>query len=68
METILRLREDRGIAVVFVSHNMEEVAALAERVWVIAGGRTVMSGLARAVFRRVDELHELGLGTPAVTG
>ena len=47
---------------------MEEVAALAERVWVIAGGRTVMSGRARAVFRRVDELHELGLGTPAVTG
>ena len=67
LATLLRLRDDHGIAVVFVSHDMEEVAELAERVWVIAGGRTGMSGTVREVFRRGDELRQLGLGVPQVT-
>ncbi len=67
LATILRLRQERGIAIVFVSHNMEEVAELAERVWVIAAGRTVLHGPVRDVFRRADELRDLGLGVPAVT-
>jgi energy-coupling factor transport system ATP-binding protein len=67
LETVLRLRDERGIAVVFVSHNMEEVAELAERVWVIAGGRTALSGTVREVFARAGELRELRLGVPQVT-
>jgi energy-coupling factor transport system ATP-binding protein len=67
LETVLRLRDERGIAVVFVSHNMEEVAELAERVWVVAAGATALSGTVREVFRRADELRELGLGVPQVT-
>ncbi|MDP8923823.1 MAG: energy-coupling factor transporter ATPase [Chloroflexota bacterium] len=67
VDTLLRLRDDHDIAVVFVSHDMEEVAELAERVWVIAGGRTALSGTVRDVFRRGDELRQLGLGVPQVT-
>ena len=67
LETVLRLRDERGIAVVFVSHNMEEVAELAERVWVIAAGATALSGTVREVFGRADRLRELGLGVPQVT-
>ena len=67
LETVLRLRDERGIAVVFVSHNMEEVAELAERVWVVAAGATALSGTVREVFRRADRLRELGLGVPQVT-
>jgi energy-coupling factor transport system ATP-binding protein len=66
LETILRLRDERGIAVVFVSHNMEEVAELAERVWVIAAGKTALSGTVREVFRKAAELRALGLGVPQV--
>ncbi|HYU17199.1 MAG TPA: energy-coupling factor transporter ATPase [Chloroflexota bacterium] len=65
--TVLRLRDERGIGVVFVSHNMEEVAELAERVWVIAGGRTALSGSVQEVFWRAERLRELGLGVPQVT-
>jgi hypothetical protein len=43
------------------------VAELAERVWVIAEGRTALSGTVREVFRRADELRRLGLGVPQVT-
>jgi energy-coupling factor transporter ATPase len=67
MATLVGLRERRGIGIVFVSHNMEEVAEAAERVWVVAGGRTAMSGTVGEVFRRGRELRELGLGVPQVT-
>ena len=67
LESILELRERRGIAIVFVSHNMEEVAEAADRVWVIAGGRTALSGPVRDVFHHPDELRALGLGVPQVT-
>ena len=67
LDTLLRLRDEHGIAVVFVSHDMEEVAEVAERVWVIAGGQTALSGTVREVFQRGDELRQLGLGVPQVT-
>lgn len=67
LDTLLALRDDHGISVVFVSHDMEEVAELAERVWVIAEGRTALSGTVREVFRRPDVLGRLGLGVPQVT-
>lgn len=67
LDSILRFRDQRGIAILFVSHNMEEVAEVAERVWVIAGGRSVLSGSVREVVRRREELKTLGLGVPQVT-
>ena len=67
LDTLLRLRDEHGIAVVFVSHDMEEVAELAERVWVVAEGQTALSGTVREVFRRGDELRRLGLGVAQVT-
>jgi energy-coupling factor transport system ATP-binding protein len=61
------LHESAGTTLVFVSHNMEEVAELVERVWVLAGGRTVLRGSVREVFVEVERLRELGLGIPQVT-
>lgn len=62
-----RCSAERGMALVFVSHNMEEVAELVDRVWVLAGGRTVLSGPAREVYGRVEELEALGLAAPQYT-
>jgi energy-coupling factor transport system ATP-binding protein len=61
------LHDDRGTALVFVSHNMDEVAELVTRVDVLAGGKTVLSGPVREVFREGSRLRELGLGVPAAT-
>jgi ABC-type uncharacterized transport system ATPase subunit len=52
---------------VFVSHNMEDVAELVQRIWVLAGGTTVLHGVTREVFAQVERLRELGLGIPQVT-
>jgi energy-coupling factor transport system ATP-binding protein len=56
-----------GRPLVIISHNMEELAALCDRLFVIAGGRTVLEGTPRAVFGRSALLRELGLDVPAAT-
>jgi len=61
------LHDERGTALVFVSHNMDEVAELVSRVDVLADGKTVLSGPVRDVFRQEGRLRELGLGVPAAT-
>ena len=67
LSSLRALHADAGMAVVIVSHDMDVVAELARRVWVLADGRTVMRGTVREVFARVDELRELRLGIPQVS-
>ena len=55
----------QGITLALVSHNMEELAEVCDRIYVLANGRTVMSGSPGAVFARVAELRDLGLDAPA---
>ena len=61
------LHQRDGTALVFVSHNMDEVAELVDRVDVLAGGTNVLAGPVREVFREQTRLHDLGLGVPAAT-
>ncbi len=64
LKVLRELHTSRGTALVFVSHNMEDVAELVERVDVLAAGRTVLSGSVHEVFRETDVLRDLGLGVP----
>lgn len=64
---IRRLHAERGLTVVLVSHNMEDVARLASRVVVMNHGRVAMDGAPREVFSRIAELTEIGLGVPPMT-
>jgi energy-coupling factor transport system ATP-binding protein len=54
-----------GMTVVLVSHSMDDVAALADKVAVMHRGRLAMVGTPRELFARRRELEELGLGVPA---
>jgi len=67
LNVLRALHDERGTGLVFVSHNMDEVAELVSRVDVLADGRTVLSGPVREVFREGDRLRQLGLGVPAAT-
>ena len=51
-----------------VSHNMDDVAELADKVIVMDHGRVVMQGTPGDIFSRNDEIIALGLGLPEVTG
>ena len=48
-----------------VSHSMDDLAALADRIAVLNEGRLLMEGSPREVFLRADELERVGLGVPA---
>lgn len=67
MARILDLHRQYGVTLIFVSPNMEEVASMVDRIYVIDDGRTVMDGTAREIFDRPDELRKYGLGVPQVT-
>ncbi len=59
------IRAERGITIILVSHNMEDVARLADKVLVMDSGRLAMCGTPAEVFSRAEELSELGLSLPA---
>ncbi len=67
MARLLALHKEHGLTLVFVSPNMEEVAELVERVYVMDDGRVVMSGTTREVFSQPEELFQHGLNVPQVT-
>lgn len=58
------LHREQGLTVVLISHNMDEVARLADRLLVLSGGRAVMLGRPGEVFARGPELRALGLDVP----
>ncbi len=64
---LLTLHRDHGLTLVFVSSNMEDVAGLVDRVYVMFDGRVVMEGATRKVFAQPAKLREYGLGVPQIT-
>ena len=58
------LHRDTGATIVMVSHSMDDVASLAERVIVMNHGRVAMDGAPREVFSRGAELRAIGLDVP----
>ena len=63
-ENIRSYREKSGATVLIVSHSMDDVARLAERIIVFDRGAVVMDGTPAAVFSRAKELMEIGLSVP----
>ena len=63
IQTVRDLNRREGMGVLHVTHSMPE-AALFDRVLVMHAGRAVMTGTPAEVFRRVDELRDIGLDVP----
>ncbi|MDY5349822.1 MAG: energy-coupling factor transporter ATPase [Candidatus Ventricola sp.] len=61
---IRNLHEEAGTTIVMVSHSMDDVASLAERVIVMNRGEVFMDGAPREVFSRGEELRGIGLDVP----
>ena len=53
--------------IIFVSHNMADVASLSDKVMVMDDGKLVMVGTPRDVFSKRERLAEIGLSVPPVT-
>lgn len=55
----------RGITVVMVSHNMDDLARLCDRILILREGELFVLGTPAEVFSRAEELHAIGLDVPA---
>lgn len=55
----------RGMTVVMVSHSMEDLAALSDRILVLSEGRVFALGTPAEVFADAASLKAVGLGAPA---
>jgi energy-coupling factor transporter ATPase len=62
---LLRWREEFGVTLVVSSHNMDDIAFLADRIYVLDRGRVAFSGSMRDVFLQRGELERLGLQQPS---
>ena len=67
MEQVKKLHEKKGVSIVWVSHNMEQVALHAKRIVVMNDGKVAMDDTTRNIFARGDELEQMGLKVPQVT-
>ena len=61
---VARLRRDAGLTIVLITHSMDAVAGLCDRVVVLDHGRLVADGPVRAIFADAPALEALGLGVP----
>ncbi|MBP3657118.1 MAG: energy-coupling factor transporter ATPase [Clostridia bacterium] len=64
LSLIRGLHSECGTTIVMVSHSMDDVASLAERVIVMNKGGVFMDGAPREVFSRGEELRAIGLDVP----
>ena len=60
-------RRAKNATVMMVSHSMEDVARLTDRLLVLCGSRLAMDGTPGEVFSRAQELVDMGLSIPQVT-
>ena len=67
LKMIDEMRASQQMTTILVSHNMDDVAKMADKVLVIDEGRLAMEGTPQEVFSKGEELTALGLDLPAVT-
>ncbi len=67
LDLIKSYNKTTGSTVIFVSHNMDDVALVADRVLVLSEGQIVMNGTVPEVYSKGSELLKLGLDVPEIT-
>ena len=67
LQNICEYREKSGSTVILVSHSMDDVARIADRLVVFSQGNILMEGTPEEVFSHPDELTEVGLSVPEPT-
>ena len=67
LKNIEDYRRSHNATVMMVSHSMDDVARLTDRLLVMNGSRLAMDGTPAEVFARAEELVDMGLSIPQVT-
>ena len=67
LANIEQYRRAKNATIMMVSHSMEDVARLTDRLLVMNGSKLAMDGTPAEVFTHAEELVEMGLSIPQVT-
>jgi energy-coupling factor transport system ATP-binding protein len=65
LDMLEKIKEDRRVIVILISHNMDDIARLADRVVVLEKGRIALCGSPAEVFAHEELLRSIGLGLPS---
>ncbi|MCM8710766.1 energy-coupling factor transporter ATPase [Clostridium sp. SYSU_GA19001] len=61
------LHREYNMTIILVSHSMEDVAKVAERILVMHKGKCILDGKPSTIFKEIDTLESVGLAVPQVT-
>ena len=64
---IKKLHDNYGMTIILVSHSMEDVANITDKVIVMNNGSVELQGPIDTVFKEVEKLESIGLAVPQVT-
>ena len=67
LEQIKLLHEKYNMTIILVSHSMEDVGKLAEKIIVMNDGHIELQGKPKEVIKEIDTLEKIGLAVPQVT-
>ena len=66
MDLLLTIKEERGMTLIMVTHNMRQVGEYSDRVFVMYDGNVVFSGTPEIVFEESHKHPEWGISPPQV--
>ena len=67
LENLRQYRDKMGTAVVIISHSMEDMAKLCDRIIVMSGGGVFRTGTPDEIFADAAALTKVGLDVPQIT-
>ncbi len=66
LDQIKKLHKNSSMTVILVSHSMEDIARLVQRIIVLYKGKIHMHGTTKEIYSQAEELKRIGLGVPQV--
>ena len=67
LSNITEMHQKLGITIILVSHSMEEIADIADRILVMNRGNVEMFDTVENVFSQVEKLLAIGLNAPQIS-
>ena len=67
LSKIKAMHKEYNMTILLVSHSMEDVAKVADRIIVMHKGKCILDGSPSNVFKEIDTLESVGLAVPQVT-
>lgn len=67
LSQIVQYHKERNNTILLVSHSMEDIASIADRIIVLNHSELVMFDTPKVVFSKVEQLEKMGLRVPQIT-